>query len=102
MKDLENTPFELSGSTATIALIVNNKVCYIINLGDSRAVIGRKSNTKNEAIQLNKVHNASEGKYLLLTQYLESNHSHFHKILFTKKSLLIIKEKVMELRLPKQ
>ena len=62
MKDLENTPFELSGSTATIALIVNNKVCYIINLGDSRAVIGRKSNTKNEAIQLNKVHNASENK----------------------------------------
>ena len=45
-------------------------------------------------INRNKVHNASEGKYLLLTQYLESNHSHFHKILFTKKSLLIIKEKV--------
>ena len=56
MKDLENSPFELSGSTATIALIVNNKVCYIINLGDNHAVIGRKSNTKNEPIQLNKVH----------------------------------------------
>jgi serine/threonine protein phosphatase PrpC len=63
MKDLENSPFfELSGSTATIALIVNNKVCYIINLGDNIAVIGRKSNTKNEPIQLNKVHDVSENK----------------------------------------
>ena len=56
MKDLENCPFELSGSTATIALIVNNKVCYIINLGDNIAVICSKSNTKNEPIQLNKIH----------------------------------------------
>jgi serine/threonine protein phosphatase PrpC len=62
MKDLENCPFELSGSTATIALIVNNKVCYIINIGDNIAIIGRKSNTKNEPIQLNKIHDVTENK----------------------------------------
>ena len=62
MKDLENCPFELSGSTATIALIINNKVCYIINIGDNIAIIGRKSNTKNEPIQLNKIHDVTENK----------------------------------------
>lgn len=62
MKELENVPFELSGSTATIALIVNNKVCYIINLGDNIALIGKKSNEKNESIQLNEIHDVSQNK----------------------------------------
>ena len=62
MKEMENAPFELSGSTATIALIVNYIVCYIINLDDSRAVIGKKVNDKNNAIQLSTVHDVSENK----------------------------------------
>ena len=62
MKELENVPFELSGSTATIALIVNNKVCYTINLGDNIALIGKKSNEKNESIQLNEIHDVSQNK----------------------------------------
>ena len=62
MKELEHTFFELSGSTVTIALIVNNKVCYIINLGDNIAIIGRKSNMKNQPIQLNSIHDVSENK----------------------------------------
>ena len=61
MEEIENIHFELSGSTVTIALIVNNRVCYIINLGDNIALIGRKSNTKNEPIQLNTIHD-SENK----------------------------------------
>lgn len=64
MNEIENSPFELSGSTATIALIVNNKVCYIINLGNNRAVIGRKTNTKNDPIQLNKVHDTENKEEL--------------------------------------
>ena len=60
MEEMAN--YQLSGSTATVALVVNKKVCYIINLGDSRAVIGRKLNEKNYPIQLNKVHDISENK----------------------------------------
>ncbi len=62
MEELEHTFFELSGSTVTITLIVNNKVCYIINLGDNIAIIGRKSNMKNQPIQLNAIHDVSENK----------------------------------------
>ena len=60
---LENAPlFELSGSTATIALIIDNKVCYLINLGDNCAIIGKKENEKNNSIQLAKVHDVSQNK----------------------------------------
>ena len=62
MEEMENSFFELNGSTAIIALIVNYIVCYIINLGDSRAVIGRKVNDKNYSIQLSTVHDVSENK----------------------------------------
>lgn len=62
MKEMEDASFELSGSTATILLILNNKVCYLINLGDNFAIIGRKSNNKNYPIQLNAIHNVSENK----------------------------------------
>ena len=62
IEKMENQQFELSGSTATIALIINNTVCYIINLGNNVSIIGRKVNGKNFSIKLNKVHEVSENK----------------------------------------
>ena len=43
-------------------MIIDNKVCYLINLGDNCAIIGRKENDKNNSIQLAKVHDVSQNK----------------------------------------
>ena len=47
----QNDTFDLSGSCAVSALIVG-KACYVINLGDSRAVIGWKLIENIFAIQM--------------------------------------------------
>ena len=50
--------FELSGSCAVSALLID-KVCYVINLGDSRAVIGGKLIDNIFAIQMSIDHKPS-------------------------------------------
>ena len=50
--------FELSGSCAVSALLID-KVCYVINLGDSRAVIGGKLIDNIFAIQMSVDHKPS-------------------------------------------
>ena len=50
--------FELSGSCAISALLID-KVCYVINLGDSRAVIGGKLIDNIFAIQMSIDHKPS-------------------------------------------
>ena len=58
----ENASFSLSGSTATIVLIINNNICFIINLGDNCAIIGRRVNEKNNSIKVCNIHDISENK----------------------------------------
>ena len=54
----QDPQFELSGSCAVSALLID-KVCYVINLGDSRAVIGGKLIDNIFAIQMSVDHKPS-------------------------------------------
>lgn len=57
MKNQEGM-FELSGTCAISALLID-KICYVINLGDSRAVIGGKLIENIFAIQMSIDHKPS-------------------------------------------
>ena len=60
--DENHASFALSGSTATITLIINKNICFIINLGHNCAIIGRKVNGKNDSIEVYTNHEISKNK----------------------------------------
>ena len=59
----KDTTFEKSGSCAICCLIVD-KHLYVINVGDSRAVIGSKSSESKFAIQMSVDHKPNESEEL--------------------------------------